>query len=87
MRLHQGAFRARVLLDYIERCAVCSLPRREFIEAAHTVPDRDARGRPVMPNGPTIFEGLAVPIPFREPDLPFKTTVGVLNPSLTPPKG
>ena len=51
VRLHQGAFRERVLLAYNERCAVCNLPRRELIEAAHIVPDRDERGRPEVPNG------------------------------------
>jgi putative restriction endonuclease len=51
VRLHQGAFRERVLLAYNERCAICNLPRRELIEAAHIVPDRDERGRPEVPNG------------------------------------
>ncbi len=51
VRLHQGAFRERVLLAYNERCAVCNLPRRELIEAAHIVPDCDVRGRPEVPNG------------------------------------
>jgi putative restriction endonuclease len=51
VRLHQGAFRERVLLAYNERCAVCNLPRRELIEAAHIVPDRDVRGHPEVPNG------------------------------------
>ena len=51
VRLHQGAFRERVLRAYNERCAVCNLPRRELIQAAHIIPDRDERGRPEVPNG------------------------------------
>ena len=50
-RLHQGAFRERVLRAYEERCAVCNLPRRELIQAAHIIPDRDERGRPEVANG------------------------------------
>lgn len=50
-RLHQQAFRAQVLEAYAERCAICSLPRRELLEASHILPDRDARGIAEVPNG------------------------------------
>ncbi|MBW2253692.1 MAG: HNH endonuclease [Deltaproteobacteria bacterium] len=50
-RLHQDAFRTRVLRAYQTRCAVCRLPRAELLDAAHILPDRDVRGRPEVPNG------------------------------------
>lgn len=50
-RLHQDAFRFLVLEAYSERCAICNLPRRELLDAAHIVADRDPRGEPSVPNG------------------------------------
>jgi putative restriction endonuclease len=50
-RLHQDMFRAAVLTAYSQRCAVCRLPRRELLDAAHIVPDRDPRGVPHVTNG------------------------------------
>jgi putative restriction endonuclease len=50
-RLHQQAFRQRVLQAYRERCAVCLLRHRELLEAAHILPDRHPRGEPVVANG------------------------------------
>jgi putative restriction endonuclease len=50
-RLHQQAFRERVLRAYQERCAVCRLRRRELVGAAHILPDGHPRGEPVVPNG------------------------------------
>lgn len=50
-RLHQDLFRQRVLAAYQDRCAICRLPRRELLEAAHILADRDERGRPEVPNG------------------------------------
>jgi putative restriction endonuclease len=50
-RLHQQAFRERVLQAYRERCAICRLRHRELLEAAHILPDRDPRGEPVVANG------------------------------------
>jgi putative restriction endonuclease len=50
-RLHQQAFRARVLAAYRERCAVCRLRHRELLDAAHILPDGHPEGRPVVPNG------------------------------------
>lgn len=53
-RLHQQAFRLRVLEAYGERCAVCGLPCPELLEAAHIIPDRDVRGVPEVPNGMSL---------------------------------
>ncbi|MBA2564988.1 MAG: HNH endonuclease [Gemmatimonadetes bacterium] len=50
-RIHQHAFRQRVLLAYQERCAICSLKHHELLEASHILPDGDPRGEPVLPNG------------------------------------
>jgi putative restriction endonuclease len=50
-RLHQQAFRQRVLLAYRERCAICLLRHRELLKAAHILPDRRPRGEPVVANG------------------------------------
>src|SRR5699024_1867569 len=38
-RLHQPAFRARVLRAYEVRCCVCSLQHRNLLDAAHITPD------------------------------------------------
>ena len=52
-RLHQPAFRTRVLLAYATRCAVCSLRHGSLLDAAHIVPDGndDPPGLPTTPNG------------------------------------
>lgn len=50
-RLHQTAFRERVVLAYQHHCAVCRLKRRELLEAAHIMPDADPLGEPAVPNG------------------------------------
>ncbi len=50
-RLHQTAFRHRVLRAYQRRCAVCSLAHVELLDAAHILADRHERGEPVVPNG------------------------------------
>lgn len=50
-RLHQDMFRSAILRAYNERCSICNLPRRELLDAAHILPDHDARGEPVVPNG------------------------------------
>ncbi len=50
-RLHQDAFRLHVLDAYDDRCAVCQLPRRELLDAAHIVPDADVQGVAEIPNG------------------------------------
>ena len=50
-RLHQEMFAHLVIEAYRERCAICNLPRRTLIDAAHIVPDRDERGSPTVSNG------------------------------------
>lgn len=50
-RLHQPVFRARVLKAYSSTCAVCRLKHAELLDAAHIVPDAQARGLPVVSNG------------------------------------
>jgi putative restriction endonuclease len=50
-RLHQQAFRERVLLAYREACGICRLRHRELLDAAHILPDRHPRGEPLVSNG------------------------------------
>ena len=50
-RLHQRAFRERVLKAYREECALCRLRHRELLEAAHIIPDGEPGGEPVVTNG------------------------------------
>ena len=50
-RLHQQAFRQRVLRAYQERCAICRLRRAELLDAAHILPDTHPDGEPTVPNG------------------------------------
>lgn len=50
-RLHQPAFRTRVLLAYQTQCAVCSLRHGSLLDAAHIVPDSEPLGTPTTPNG------------------------------------
>ena len=50
-RLHQEAFRQRVIAAYQSHCAVCRLRHEELLEAAHILPDNHPKGLPVVPNG------------------------------------
>lgn len=50
-RLHQRAFRERVLLAYRHQCAACRLRHDELLDAAHIIPDADPEGEPVISNG------------------------------------
>jgi putative restriction endonuclease len=50
-RLHQQAFRERVLAAYREHCAICRLRHQELLEAAHIVADSDPEGEPASQNG------------------------------------
>lgn len=50
-RLHQPAFRTRVLLAYETRCAICRLAYGSLLDAAHIVPDGEEGGVPTTPNG------------------------------------
>lgn len=50
-RLHQPAFRTRVLVAYDKRCSVCELKHASLLDAAHIIPDGDPRGLPTVTNG------------------------------------
>lgn len=50
-RIHQRAFRERVLRAYQEQCALCRLRHEELLDAAHIIPDGEPDGEPVIPNG------------------------------------
>jgi putative restriction endonuclease len=50
-RLHQQAFRARVIEAYRTRCALCRLRHQELLDAAHITADSEATGAPVVSNG------------------------------------
>ena len=49
-RLHQRAFRERVLDAYRHQCAFCRFRHKELLDAAHIVPDAD-KGEPRVRNG------------------------------------
>lgn len=50
-RVHQRAFRDRVIDAYRSQCALCRLRHDELLDAAHIIPDVDPEGDPVVPNG------------------------------------
>ena len=50
-RLHQRAFRERVLRAYRYQCAFCRLRHSELLDAAHIMPDAEPGGEPVVRNG------------------------------------
>lgn len=50
-RLHQRAFRERVLSAYRHQCALCRLKHDELLDAAHILPDSEPDGEPVVSNG------------------------------------
>jgi putative restriction endonuclease len=51
VRLHQAAFRRRVLVAYNSACTVCRLGHQELLDAAHILADGHERGTPVVTNG------------------------------------
>lgn len=51
VRLHQRAFRERVLEAYQRQCAFCRLRHEELLDAAHIVPDAEPGGEPEVRNG------------------------------------
>ncbi len=51
IRLHQRAFRERVLEAYRRQCAFCRLKHEELLDAAHIIPDSQPEGQPVVCNG------------------------------------
>ena len=50
-RVHQQAFRARVIEAYRTHCALCRLRHQELLDAAHITADVAATGEPVVSNG------------------------------------
>lgn len=50
-RLHQRAFRERVLAAYRHQCSLCRLKHDELLDAAHIIPDAEPEGEPVVSNG------------------------------------
>jgi len=50
-RVHQPAFRSRVIKAYSEQCAICRLQHTNLLDAAHILPDSHELGRPVVSNG------------------------------------
>ena len=54
IRLHQRAFRERVLEAYKRQCAFCRLRHDELLDAAHLIPDADPLGDPLVKNGMSL---------------------------------
>jgi putative restriction endonuclease len=50
-RVHQQAFRARVIEAYRTHCALCRLRHQELLDAAHITADAELTGEPVVSNG------------------------------------
>lgn len=51
VRLHQRAFRERVLAAYQRQCAFCHFRHEELLDAAHIIPDAQPGGEPLVRNG------------------------------------
>jgi putative restriction endonuclease len=50
-RLHQPAFRARVINAYETKCAICRLGHGQLLDAAHITPDSDETSSTSVTNG------------------------------------
>lgn len=55
-RLHQEAFRERVLAAYRRQCSLCRLRHDELLQAAHIIPDSEPEGEPIVSNGIALCE-------------------------------
>src|SRR5690625_553326 len=53
-RLHQPAFRARVLVAYQRQCSICQLNHPSLLDAAHIIPDSHTHGIPTVNNGVSL---------------------------------
>ena len=51
VRLHQRAFRGRVLTAYRDSCTICRLREERLLDAAHIVGDAEPTGEPLVSNG------------------------------------
>lgn len=54
IRLHQQAFRERVLAAYNTQCCLCKINHYELLDASHIIPDNEPNGDPVIQNGLTL---------------------------------
>lgn len=50
-RLHQPAFRARVINAYETKCAICKLAHGQLLDAAHITPDKEEYSSTSVTNG------------------------------------
>jgi putative restriction endonuclease len=50
-RLHQPAFRARVISAYETKCAICRLAHGRLLDAAHIIPDSEEASSTSVTNG------------------------------------
>ena len=82
-RLHQAAFRFRVLRAYHDSCSMCRLRHPELLDAAHILPDIHPGGEPVTSNGLSLcklhhaaFDKHVVGI---RPDLVMEVRDDILN--------
>lgn len=50
-RVHQQAFREKVMRAYNSTCTLCKLRHRELLDAAHIISDKEPDGLPVIKNG------------------------------------
>jgi putative restriction endonuclease len=51
IRLHQSAFRIRILRAYQNQCSMCRLKHVELLDAAHIIQDKHELGEPIVQNG------------------------------------
>ncbi|MGH2689046.1 MAG: HNH endonuclease [Actinomycetota bacterium] len=82
-RLHQAAFRERVLHAYQRTCSMCRLRHEQLLDAAHILPDTDPRGLPIVPNGLALCKlhhaAFDVDIVGVRPDLVIEVRADVLS--------
>jgi putative restriction endonuclease len=50
-RVHQPAFRARVMLAYDTQCTICNLKHARLLDAAHIIGDANDAGDAIVTNG------------------------------------
>ncbi|MBX7042486.1 MAG: HNH endonuclease [Ignavibacteria bacterium] len=82
-RMHQSAFRERVITAYRRQCTICGIKHEELLDAAHIVPDKDVDGHPIFSNGLSLckihhasFDKLIIGI---SPDYEIKVRDDVLE--------
>ena len=51
VRLHQQAFREKVLYAYKSQCALCQLKHSELLDAAHIIPNGEPESKSTVDNG------------------------------------